>query len=163
MCSSQSVSQPELISQLLASSSVNYSVGCLIRLMLMLRPRGSSCGPRAPLTLTPRLPRRPALDFVDGAWHVCTPTGSFCRPTDAGLCVGLTRGRGPCDVNASAVMVKIPSIMAFSDPEQPRVQGLPLLSRWIMRDFFVASHPTPPASIETTMYQIPSTASPTAQ
>lgn len=143
-------SQPEPMSQLSASHSlthsVNYSVNCLIklrlRLMLRLRPRGSSCvGPRAPLTLTPSIPRGPALNFVDGAWHVCMPTGTFCRPTGAGLCVGLTRGRGPCDVNASAVMVKIPSIMAFSDPEQPRVQGLPLLSRWIMRDFFLASHP----------------------
>lgn len=135
-------------------------------LMLMLRPRGSSCvlwGLELPSHSRRASPGAQRWIFVDGAWHVCTPTGSFCRPTDAGLCVGLTRGRGPCDVNASAIMVKIPSIMAFSDPEQPRVQELPLLSRWIMRDFFVASHATPPASIETTMYQIPSTASPTAQ
>lgn len=51
------------------------------------------------------------------------PTGAFCRPADAALYVGLTRASGCCDVNASAIVVKIPLSMAFSDREQARVKG----------------------------------------
>lgn len=93
---------------------------CLIRLRLACL-RGSTCGPRSPLTPTP------ALNFVDGAWHFSLPTGTYCRPTDAGLCVGLTRGRGCSDVNASAISAingEDSSIMASSGREQPRIKGL---------------------------------------
>lgn len=90
---------------------------------------GRPCGPRAPLTLTPSLPRGPALNFVDGAWHfkhADMPTGTFCRPTDAGLCVGLTRDRGCCDVNASAIVVKIHPSWHFSILSTAQGPGTPV-------------------------------------
>lgn len=74
-------------------------------------------------------PGGPALNFVDGAWHVkhvCMPTGTFCRPTDAGFCVGLTRDRGCCDVNASAIMVKIHPSWHFSILSTAHGPGTPV-------------------------------------
>lgn len=48
----------------------------------------------------------------------CPPEASAV-PTDAGLCVGLTRGRALCDVNASPSMVKIHPSWHFLIPSSP--------------------------------------------
>lgn len=95
--------------QLVISQSVNHSVSVLYD---QAQAQAQACvgrpvGLRAPLTPSPSLPRGPALNFCRWGLACCMPTGTFCRPTDAGLCVGLTRGRGCSDVNASAIVVKI--------------------------------------------------------
>lgn len=155
----QSVS--ELVSQLF--SHLSGEAQAHAHAQALAQTAWVACGPRAPPALTPSLPRSPALNFVDGAWHVCMPTGSFCRPTDDGLCVGLTRGRGFCDVNASAIMVKIHPSWHFLIPNSPGSRDCRCCHSGSCATSSRRTFPSP-AAIENTMYPIPipSAASPTA-